>query len=168
MNASAATVHRFRSRSQRRSDSGVDLSIAIQQSGHTVKGIARCSGMSEAKIRALQDGRHGLTLSALASLPPEVRDPILTEYAKRLGLEVFRPIESRGGFMSVVRKLLSAASKLPEAVWDIGQRGRLTRAEAAVVKPLVRELRQSAAAIERLCDQAEKEGVVGLPEDEPR
>jgi hypothetical protein len=184
---SLATVHASRGQTaRRRSISGTDLSIAIDRSGHTVKGLARCSGLSEAKIRAIQDGRHGLTLEALEAMPPEVRDPLVAEFGKRVGLEIFKPIQSRGSFLSAVKRILAQAAKLQSllfspdsepgsgsgklqaALWDIAQRGVLTRSEAEVIRPLMREIRQSAAAIESLCDAAEREGVVGLPAEESR
>src|SRR5574342_463246 len=99
MTSSSATKQESSEQGYRaRRHTGVRLSLAIAESGQSVKGLARCSGLSEAKLRAIKDGRHGMTLDVLGALPACVRDPILTEFAERLGLDLFRSVVTRGGF----------------------------------------------------------------------
>lgn len=140
---------------------------AVFASKSSLRGLAKCAGVSETKVHKLVSADHGLTLDFVATLPDDVFDRVIGDVVGARGRGLHVVIQSTRSFMKAMRELLaSQPEELVAAVLDATANGKLTAEQAAIIKPIAKRVSANAEAIIELCTRAELEREVILVEDE--
>ncbi len=140
---------------------------AVSASSRSLKSIAKCAGVTEAKVHAFVRADHGLTLDFAATLPEDDFDRVVGDFVRSRGRGLYAVITSRRSFMQAMRELLaSQPEELVAAVLDATANGKLTAEQARVIKPIARRVAENAERICAICDEAELRGEVSLADYE--
>jgi hypothetical protein len=155
-------------RERRRMDSGVRLSLALAKHNVTVRHLAACAGVSESKVKRIQEGVHALPLDLVPLAPRGVALDLLTHAAEQAGLGVHETIDSNEDCVNAVETILSMDKGLVRRLMGLRLNRGISPEDAPDLRRAMVVLASSAQAIIRLCDRSTVERRTVSIDEEPR
>lgn len=138
---------------------------AVARSEATLKGIAKCAGVSEQKLSNVAQGYHGLTFDLALALQDDVFDRLVDPFLRKKRRGLYLLPEPSEDPVNVIDRFLLTKDSLTQVLVPCTRKKALSSEDAAALEPKLRKLQADAQALIEKCAEARSRHGVMLHDD---